>query len=279
MIKFFFYNLYLFFYDIFFLIQSVSSKKNFIILFPRIISLIIKKVLIFDKKNFSFFFQYIRNNYDLLTVHEIFQKEDYNLKTFKIWSSINEHYIRNVKNKNRPLIIDCGSNIGSSSNYFSKIFCDAFIVSIEPEINNFLMIKKNFPEINSDLLNKAVSSDNKNYFIKTSFDPRAHYVSNNTDEQTINSITIEEILDKYKKNIFTPFLIKIDIEGFEENLFSENFKWIDKFLIIIIEIHDWMIPNKANSYNFVKALNQISTEAKKRDLIISGENLISIRNL
>ena len=90
------------------------------------------------------------------------------------------------------------------------------------------MIKKNFPEVNSDLLNKAVSSDNKNYFIKTSFDPRAHYVSNNTDEKTINSITIEEILDKYKKNIFTPFLIKIDIEGFEENLFSENFKWIDR---------------------------------------------------
>ena len=79
MIKIFFYSLYIFFYDFFFLIHSVSGKKNFIILFPRIISLIFKKVLIFDKKNFSFFFQSIRNNFDLLTVHEIFQKEDVDL--------------------------------------------------------------------------------------------------------------------------------------------------------------------------------------------------------
>jgi FkbM family methyltransferase len=278
MIKIFFYSLYIFFYDFFFLIHSLSGKKNFIILFPRIISLIFKKVLIFDKKNFSFFFQSIRNNFDLLTVHEIFQKEDYNLKTLKLWNSINEYYIRNIKNKKKPLIIDCGSNIGSSSNYFSKVFCDSFIVSVEPEVNNFLMIKKNFLVHNSDLVNKAVSCDSKNYFINSSADPRGHYVSDNTDCSKIESVTIEEILGKYNQDIFIPFLIKIDIEGFEENLFSNNFKWIDKFLIIIIEIHDWMLPNKANSHNFLKALTQISIEEKKRDLIIFGENLVSIRN-
>jgi hypothetical protein len=50
------------------------------------------------------------------------------------------------------------------------------------------------------------------------------------------------------------------------------------FLIIIIEIHDWMIPGKSISSNFIKALEKISNdENNKRDLIISGENLISIR--
>jgi len=235
-------------------------------------------VLIFDKKNFTFFFQSIRNNFDLLTVHEIFQKEDYNLKTLKIWKEINEHYIKNIKNEKKPLIIDCGSNIGSSSSYFSKVFCGSFIVSIEPEVSNFLMIKKNFSGVNTNSLNKAVSCDNKNYFINKSLDPRGHYVSDNADHSKVETITIDEILYKFNQNNFMPFLIKIDIEGFEENLFSKNFNWINKFFIIIIEIHDWMLPNTANSYNFLKALNQISTKEKKRDLIISGENLISIRN-
>ena len=38
-------------------------------------------------------------------------------------------------------------------------------------------------------------------------------------------------------------LIKIDIEGFEENLFSKNFEWIDE-KIIIIELHDWILKKK-----------------------------------
>ena len=37
-------------------------------------------------------------------------------------------------------------------------------------------------------------------------------------------------------------------------------------MIIIIEIHDWMIPNKAKSSNF--NAQQLD---KKRDIIISGK--------
>ena len=51
---------------------------------------------------------------------------------------------------------------------------------------------------------------------------------------------------------------------------------MDNFKIIIIEIHDWMIPTKAISNNLIKSLAIISKK-NKRDLIIQGENLISIR--
>ena len=61
---------------------------------------------------------------------------------------------------------------------------------------------------------------------------------------------------------------------------NRHFEWMKDFLIIIIEIHDWMIPNKSISSNFIKALNEINKEEQnKRDLIISGENLISIRRM
>ena len=83
------------------------------------------------------------------------------------------------------------------------------------------------------------------------------------------------MLKKYKK--FKPFIIKIDIEGFENNLFKKNIEWMDKFKIIIIEIHDWMIPSKSISNNLVNSLAKISKK-NKRDLIIQGENLISIKN-
>ena len=96
----------------------------------------------------------------------------------------------------------------------------------------------------------------------------------NKNKNKNKTITVNHLLKNYKK--MNPFIIKIDIEGFEENLFKKNIEWMSKFKIIIIEIHDWMIPSKSISGNFINALAKISKK-NKRDLIIQGENLISIR--
>ena len=45
-------------------------------------------------------------------------------------------------------------------------------------------------------------------------------------------------------------IIKIDIEGSEQELFSQNIEWLDKFKIILIEPHDWMYPKKNTFHNF-----------------------------
>jgi FkbM family methyltransferase len=292
MFKFFFHNFYLFFYDLLNLVKNFGKKRNFIIILPRCISILIKKIIIFDKKKKIFFIQSIRDNYDLLTVYEVFFDEHYNLKNLKNWNIVNSYYDKIKKTNKKPLIVDCGSNIGSSSNYFSRIFFGAFVVSIEPEINNFLMMKKNFCSSNSVLINKAISCDNLNYSLNISADPRGHFI-NISDLQdknikinslfkeggNVETITVNEILNNYKNDCI-PFLIKIDIEGFEQNLFYKNFEWMKDFLIIIIEIHDWMIPNKSISSNFIKALNEVNKDEKnKRDIIISGENLICIRRM
>ena len=68
-------------------------------------------------------------------------------------------------------------------------------------------------------------------------------------------------------------MIKIDIEGFEKKLFERNTEWIDKFKVIIIELHDWMIPFNNQSLSFQKT---ILNSKKYKDIIISGENLILI---
>jgi FkbM family methyltransferase len=291
MFKFFFYNFYLFFNDLLNLVKNFSEKRNFIIILPRFISILIKKIIIFDKNKKIFFIQNIRNNYDLLTVYEVFFDEYYNLKNLKNWNVINDYYNNIKKNNSKALIVDCGSNIGSSSNYFSRIFFGSFVVSIEPEINNFLMIKKNFCSPNSVLINKAISCDNQNYSLNISEDSRGHFINiSHLQEKNIKinslfkrekveAITVKDILNNYR-NDCVPFLIKIDIEGFEQNLFYKNFEWMNDFLIIIIEIHDWMIPNRSISSNFIKALNEIGKdEQNNRDLVIIGENLISIRRM
>jgi len=69
-----------------------------------------------------------------------------------------------------------------------------------------------------------------------------------------------------------PFIAKIDIEGFESDLFSANVEWLNDVSMVIIEPHDWMLPGKKTSRSFQAAMGRHDFE-----IFISGENLIYIR--
>lgn len=277
MIKTFIRSVYYLLYDIYSIIRNLYNDHNFIIIIPRIVVPLIKRIFIYDKVNKKFFIQKIRNKYDVLTVYEIFSVESYNLKRFRIWKNISEQYKNYNDKKLIPLIIDCGSNIGSSAEYFQRIFKESFIVLIEPEYQNFNFSRKNLYNKNNNILNLIISSLEKDYLFQDDFeDPRGSKVNQKSGVKT-QSTTINKILDNYPQNNYKPFLVKIDIEGFESELFSKNLEWIDKFDIIIIEIHDWMLPKNSNSSNFINALSETMKKGNKRDLIISGENLISIK--
>jgi len=265
-------NLYYLLFEILILLFiSLSNKNHFLILTPRPFSFLIKRVIIFNLKKKKFFVQYVRNFYDINTVFQIFGYGEYNLSTLKIWNKIFAEY---KKHKNST-IIDCGANIGTSSRYLSEVFDKSEIYSIEPDYDNFRYLNKN---LNSDKINcikSATASKNFNFKMINKKDPRAHRINlgNNSKKKNM-TITINEILNYKKKN--WPFIIKIDIEGSEKDLFESNIQWMNKFKIIIIEIHDWMLPSQGISSNFIYSLAK-SMKKNKRDLILNGENLISIK--
>jgi hypothetical protein len=76
-----------------------------------------------------------------------------------------------------------------------------------------------------------------------------------------------------RPRVYQPFLVKIDIEGAEQDLFSCNVEWIEKFPILIIELHDWLLPSQGTSRNFLKAIAPLD-----RDFVFFGENIFSIAN-
>lgn len=69
------------------------------------------------------------------------------------------------------------------------------------------------------------------------------------------------------------FLIKIDIEGFESDLFSKNTDWIDLFPVMLIELHDWMLPNSRVTKNF---LNEIAK--RDREFMHFDGYIVSVSN-
>ncbi len=264
--------IYYIFYDLLILIRNLKGDKNFIILFPRFISLIFKFTVIYDKKNKVFFNQHVRNEYDIITVNEIFAEESYNLTKLLLWSKINKKF-KKLSNENKiPLLLDCGSNISSSTEYFCRIFKGIFPIMVEPNIESSSFGRKNLNIADYLQIDLPLSSEKKVVrFDNSNKDNRAAKISTTIGTET-NTILINDILNDHKNK--TPFIIKIDIEGYEEDLMKKNLEWLESFEIIIIEIHDWMIPGKAVSFNLFNAVNNLN---KKRDVIISGENIFFIK--
>ena len=77
-----------------------------------------------------------------------------------------------------------------------------------------------------------------------------------------------EILSYADRLDYSPMIFKIDIEGGEDLLFSGGCEWLAKIPVIIIELHDWLFPDRRTSRNFQLALNKYDFQ-----LYCRGENL------
>jgi len=85
-------------------------------------------------------------------------------------------------------------------------------------------------------------------------------------------VTMDEIYAARAATHF-PFIAKIDIEGAEAELFSRNLDWVAATPLIIIELHDWLMPKQGTARSFLKCV-----AAQDRDFVYFGENVLSLRN-
>ena len=183
----------------------------------------------------------------------------------------NEEYLLPIEDFQPKLILDCGGNIGCSALYFSSIYPDAQIYTVEPEKNNFKLLTfntcmyDNIHAINSELWDKEtfvkVQEDNSKdaglIMVETTED----------DDAAINTTTISKILkDSGLEEID---ILKVDIAGAEKEVFSapDVDEWLSKVNIIIIKLNDGV--KRDCSYEFFKAVSKYHWYFTQR-----GENVI-----
>jgi FkbM family methyltransferase len=246
-----------------------SNKPRYVVLTPSILC----KQIIYDREQKKYLSIIVRDFIDIATLGQIYVADDYGTSKLKRHNDIELFYKKSTESGKKPLIIDCGGNIGLASKYFSDNYREAKIICIEPDAANLEQAKKNnlFTEI--DFLKAAIGSENgTGQIVDPGLGNNAYRISNTKSGQT-QILSINELLKIYPDNNYIPFIIKIDIEGFEDDLFSKNIEWIDSFPLLIIELHDWMLPNSSNSKNFLKAISQLD-----RDFVYIGENVFSISN-
>lgn len=138
------------------------------------------------------------------------------------------------------LIIDAGANVGYTTAYFAHRVPQARIVAIEPDDENCRMIRANCAAYgNVDLIEGAIWPRESRLAISNpTSDSWAFQVdeAGQRDGDTIPGVTVDGIMSRSGRGAVD--LLKIDIEGAEEKLFSEDAeRWLGAIDVMAIEVH------------------------------------------
>jgi FkbM family methyltransferase len=210
---------------------------------------------------------------DVWTLRQIFIRREYDIERFKHGPSIRARYDALVNSGVKPVIIDAGANIGGASLWFAKRFPNAMIVALEPDPASAALCRFNIRALpNVTFLERAVGSSSGNVQLSTfeghSWGSRTARASDGSGG--IEICTIDEAVNTAGKDAKL-FIAKIDIEGFESELFSENLGWLQSADVVIIEPHDWIMPGAGTSKSFRAVLGD------EFDMLILADNLVFVR--
>lgn len=180
-----------------------------------------------------------------------------------------------------PLILDIGANIGLASLYFHDNYPLARVVVIELSRNSFQLCVNNLPKTDLFTISQCAISGFSGYGkIANPGSPSWARLIEEVDGDENNHnyyfrvFTLDEL---YELSLFSrdlsPFILKLDVEGDESEIFDSQPICINKFPVLFIETHDFMFPNKGHTRPVLKALSALNN-----DFLIRGENILSIAN-
>ena len=203
---------------------------------------------------------------------DIFRYKAYDLSRCGQSPRVRETYQRILDAGQIPIIIDAGANVGAASIWFSRQFPQARILAVEPDADNAEVCRLNTRDLpNIKVIEAAIGSEHGWVSLRNPENQAWAVQTMRNQDGRIAVCTIPEIV-LVEQQPAKIFLVKIDIEGFEDDLFAKNVAWLDEAEVIIIEPHDWLFPEKGTSRNFQKAIASRSFE-----IVISGDSLIYFR--
>lgn len=175
-----------------------------------------------------------------------------------------------------PVILDCGGNIGLSLRSFARDYPFAHVVSVEPDEDNMRVLAANAREIDSGCTKVlgAVAARSGHCRVVARERGSAGFMTEYCaadDDGAIRAYTVPELLAQVDNA--APWIVKLDIEGAQSELFSQDTDWIAQCDCIILELDDWAFPWSGSSNTFFRAMSRYDF-----DYLVDGELIVCFRH-
>ena len=197
---------------------------------------------------------------------KVFLDKEYDITSKPHAAALKQFYAGLLSTSKQPVIIDCGANIGLASVWYANSFPHARIYAIEPEPDNFAILVKNCSVYENIVPVRAAVSDNETKVsLRNVSDEPWAWETKESETGTVPTVIIPNLV--LQEANATLFIVKIDIEGFEVELFRSNIEWVSQTPLVVYEPHDWLFPWRGTAHAMLSVLSE-----QRRDYLQRGEN-------
>ena len=142
--------------------------------------------------------------------------------------------------ENADLIIDCGANVGYSAAYFLTKFPHCRLIAIEPDAGNFTALERNLSAYGERVVlhHNAVWSKSTGLVMSPEVLGEGVEWGRTVREAHADETAQMEALDLGSLiGLRRVSILKIDIEGAEAEIFSQQTPWLSQVDNLVIELH------------------------------------------
>lgn len=208
---------------------------------------------------------------DALAIKQCFEQRQYDMPVGIHGAIVQKFHDEIVASGRQPLIVDCGANIGASVAWFAARYPKAHIVAIEPAPDNFAFLSRNTAGMDVDLRLAGIAAEDGHAYLKSCGSDMGYQTIAEEEGPPVEMLSVASVLAAKPESKYAPFLLKVDIEGAEGPLFSGDTSAFERFPLIILEPHDWMLPGKLSSQPFLRF-----HAGAGREFCMHHENIASI---
>ena len=137
------------------------------------------------------------------------------------------------------VLLDLGANIGMASLWLAKSYSFTQVIAVEPDPNNAALVRQNL-ELNGiagQVLEAAIGP--KEAMARFEFSELSNLGKLSENGTLVQMISVGTIIQKFAVTRFA--LVKVDIEGGEQELFDGPTQWLARTDAIIIEFHPTIV--------------------------------------
>jgi FkbM family methyltransferase len=209
-------------------------------------------------------------NSDYSTFRQVYIDKQYNLSDSAQQERLEKRYEQLLAEGRRPVIIDAGANVGAASLWFRKVYPEALILAVEPDSENARLCLINVgDDSNTRVLEAAIGGESGTVdLVAPSNDMSWGIQTVRGCGGGVRSYSVAELVEMGGPGAAL-FIVKIDIEGFESDLFASHTEWVQDAAAIYIEPHDWMLPGRGSSQSMQHVMMAAGFE-----ILVRGENLV-----
>lgn len=213
---------------------------------------------------------------DHATFFQCIVRDQYRITDFPQGRQLMADYQAAVAAGQRPLLIDCGGNIGLATLWWARQMPQARIVVVEPDADNLQILRRNVAPLGDRVTVVAGGVWDRPAKLRI-VNPDSGSAAFRVDEmppdagEGLRAYTIDELCALGGGG--DPFVVKLDIEGAQAQVFRSNTDWTRRTRLIALELDDWLMPWKGTSRPFFSVL-----APQPFDYLIGGEAIFCFRD-